>query len=397
MALQVALMRCAAFAFGLLALAGSWWEARAGWAQYLAAKNSRAALTRALEWTPGDARLWRQLGAATLEQDPAAAKPALANAIAFDRYDAESRAALGLLKEADGRTDEAERDLAEAAATSHRVKPKLALASFYFRSGRIDEFWRTAAEAARVQSADLTPAFALASRLDDPPERVASRLGLRADRLAAYVSFLLNQPLEDRVGILALQLPSEERYRNLLGRASERLVASGQTAEAVAVWNRFGARLDASQGRSLTDSGFTFSPRGGFGWRIDGGRGIDLRAAPPAGLRIDFSGHQAAAAALVEQYVPVLPGRRYTLVTRYRTDGLASPTGLRWVVLGLHDSAGAGSRALEPAPDGSSEFEFVTGLNTDLLRLVLNYQREAGAARLDGRLTLLSVELKLIT
>jgi len=387
-----------ASACAVLALAGCWRECRAAAAQYLASRPAGGRLTRAIGWTPGDARLWREAAALAIREHLADAARDLSAAISLDPYDAESTAALGLLLESGNRPGEAERYLLKAAGISNRVKPRLALASFYYRARRPEQFWRAAAAAAKVKAADLTPVFELAARMEPSPGRTATLLDLGSGpALAGYLAFLLRQPSENRVSALALQLEPASGFHDLLLAACDRLIQAGRTAEAIAVWNRRSGKtiLDPGRGLSLTDGGFELQESGGFNWKVSRSEGTGVTPISPSGLRIEFSGHQAERLTLVEQLVPVLAGRRYRLVFHYRTSGLSGATGLRWVALAPRASYGVGSQPIEPVGEGASQFDFQTGAGTDLLRLALSCQRDAGMTRIEGTLTLLSAELRL--
>jgi hypothetical protein len=293
---------------------------------------------------------------------------------------------------------EAERYLLKAARISHRLKPRLALASFYYRAQRSEPFWQAAAAAAAVKAADLTPVFQLAARMEPSPSRTATLLDLGSGpALAKYLAFLLYRPSESRVSALALQLYPVSEFHELLLAACDRLIQAGRTAEAIAVWNRLSGKtvLDPGLGLSLTDGGFELRESGGFNWIISRSDGAGVAPISPSGLRIEFSGHQAERLTLLEQFTPVMPGRRYRLVFHYRTSGLSGATGLRWVALAPGAPDGVSSQPIEPVDEGISHFDFQTGAETDLLWLALTWQREAGMTRIEGKLTLLRAELRL--
>ncbi|MGB7759816.1 MAG: hypothetical protein WBL61_08310, partial [Bryobacteraceae bacterium] len=361
-------------------------------------KPAGGGLTRAIGWTPGDARLWREAGALAIGEHPAEAAEDLSAAISLDPYDAESTAALGLLLESANRPGEAERFLLKATRISNQLLPRLAVASFYYRTQRPEQFWQAAAAAAQVNAADLTPVFRLAAPMEPSPSRTATLLDLGSgSALAKYLAFLLHQPSESRVSDLAMRLCPANRFHDLLLAACDRLIQAGRTAEAVGVWNRLRGKtvLDPGRSLSLTDGGFELPESGGFDWKVSHSDGIGAVPVSPSGLRIEFSGHQAERLTLLEQLMPVMPGRRYRLVFRYRTSGLGGATGLRWVGLAPGAPDAVSSQPIEPVDEGTSQFDFQTGADTDLLRLALFSQCDAGMTRIEGTLTLLSAELRL--
>ena len=102
----------------MLALPVAWQECRVAWSEHLAVAGGTPALESAIACAPGDGSLWRALGAAQLQAHDPAAASALQEAVYLNPYDAESRAALGLIAESQGHPVEAERDLIAATQMS---------------------------------------------------------------------------------------------------------------------------------------------------------------------------------------------------------------------------------------------------------------------------------------
>ena len=391
--------RAASCVLGLLALIASLREFQLARAQQLVAQQGLAGLRAAAALTPGDARIWRDLGGRALRANRLdIAMPALTMAASLNAYDAESLAALGLVAESQGRMRDAEGYLTRAVRVSARYKPRLALASYYFRSGAPDRFWPAAALASHVPAAEPTAIFQMACSLDDP-DRVRARLCLDEPAAAMqYLRFLLSRTGTAGLAASALALPPGPIYRDLLVSVCDRLIRGSQTTEAIAVWNHMkGAiALDPARGASLTDGSFEQPGSSGFYWQFTPLSGVEMLPAYGSGLRIELSGKQPQRATLLQQFVPLLPNRRYRLVYAYDTSDLKDPTGLRWALSQLSGKEDAASPPVRANIAGSDSFEFVTSSNTDLLRLSLEYAREPGSMRSEGVLTLRYVKLRLL-
>ena len=383
-------------------LPAAWREGRVAWAEHLAATGTIAALRSAAACTPGDGARWRELGAAQLRanepaDDPGAAA-SLERAVSLNSYDAESRAALGLIAESQGRAPEAERDLLAAVRTSRRFRPQLALASFYFRAQDAGRFWPVASTAANIPAADPDPIFQMAVRMESDPQRAAALLRLdEVPKLALFVRFLAQNRCDAGLAPLALHLNPRLSHATLLA-ASNCLVDARRTADAVAVWNRLYPThaLDPVHGKSLTDARLELPERGAFHWKLSGAEGVDLSPIAPRGLRVEFSGRQPETVVLIEQFVPVLENRHYRLTLDYRTADLSGPTGIRWFACAMNETTCVSSQPLPGNPDEPFEFDFPTGPRVELVHLVLLCRRDAGNTRGAGTLTLRAVGLDLL-
>ena len=92
---------------------------------------------------------------------------------------------------------------------SRCFRPKYALAAFYARAGRSDDFWRIAAAAANIDQADVAPIFRLASDAGANPDGIPSLLHLETEHaLAAYLQIALSQNRPKPLAEVALRLPA---------------------------------------------------------------------------------------------------------------------------------------------------------------------------------------------
>ncbi len=119
-----------------------------------------------------------------------------------------------------------------------------------------------------------------------------------------------------------------------------RLIEFGMPADALRAWNRLIGRgllpfepLAPGAGRSLTNGDFGQPPEGhAFDWSLPKVEGVESRWQAGAGLRFEFRGSQPETCDLLGRHLPLLPGRRYRLRWRCRTDGIAPGAGPRWRV-----------------------------------------------------------------
>ena len=323
--------------FACLVLLAAYQEVLNGWSSYLAISPTSQRLEQASRLTPLDSALLRQRGILCLDTNPEAAANLLRMAVAMNPFDAESLIALGLLKESGGRLEEAEAYLAKATSVSRRYKPKWALAFFYARQGPLDKFWNSASSAANTEGADVQSVFTLAHEvLNGDPDKVGSLLKLQSQQsLKSYVEFLLKQESASSLFQIALRLDIAQQSEPLILTVVDRLIAENKPEEAIPLWNKLAAtsgkhQLMPAKGQSLTNGKFRASVNRGFDWLHTENQGVDVYAAAPENLRIEFSGHQSESVTLLSQFVPVLPDRPYRLSYTYSTLGLNGLTGLYW-------------------------------------------------------------------
>jgi hypothetical protein len=150
-----------------------------------------------------------------------------------------------------------------------------------------------------------------------------------------------------------------------------------------------GRILSPASGVSLTNGYFDASEGRGFDWRRRDNPGIDQRAGTSGDLRIDLSGHQPESICLIEQYVPVMPDKRYRFSFSYRMVGMNGVTGLYW-------QAFQATAALNPEPEGLGTLLFRTGSGVRLVRIALMYARIPGNMRFEGVVTLRSARLEML-
>jgi hypothetical protein len=373
-------------------------EFRSGVADHLAEARTPDGLRRALQHTPDDAAKWRRLGIALIRAEAGGAAPALERAVRLFPHDAEALLALGLEAERAGRIDDAGRFYLRAAGCSRRFRPHYALAGFYLRRGDLDRFWPAASQAVNTPAADVAPVIRLASQTGAAVDDLPALLQLRTDDArAAWLAYALAAESLDAAPAVAVKLTPKERYRPLLLHTCERLIQTGRSEGAVAVWNHLpgASPIDLSAGRSLAGGDFAEAGYPGFYWSYTALPGTALRTSSAGGFRISFSGDQPERGELVHKVVPVLGGRRYRLTLPWSTDGLDGPTGLTWTLAPLN-GAPIATLPLDPGDTGVATAEFATPPSCTLLRLMLGCARLTGRVRIAGTVHVQGAKLELL-
>jgi hypothetical protein len=380
---------------------GAYWTLRLAYADRLFHTGVSAAVAGARELAPGNATYF------TAAEDYSE-RPVLEAAVALDPYYARGWIELGLGAELAGDTARAEHLLLEAARVDKTYEPRWTLANFYFRRGDRQGLWRWAKQSLGIAYQDQTPLFRLCWRMtSDPAEILSGAVPAQPRILAQYLSFLIQREdldAAEAVGdLLAPQAGEAETPVLLL--YCERLLQKGQDRPSLRFWNTLCLRhqidrqpLQPGCGVSLTNGDFSALPlQVAFDWRLQHAEGIafSVPAGPPGGLRASFSGRQPEAGRVLEQVLPLLPARRYRLRFRYRTEGIAAGSGLRWEVARLSGGGecSASSADLSGEDWKQEEFDFTTPPDKGLARLALSYRRASGTTRIEGSVWLRTVSL----
>jgi hypothetical protein len=115
-------------------------------------------------------------------------------------------------------------------------------------------------------------------------------------------------------------------------------------------------------------------------------------------MNFDLNGDEAENLSLVGQSVPLLPGRRYRLKTRYVTTDITGKPGFHWSLMNVaayeHSVVLEDLRAHEQ--EGEEVSEFVTPGDMTLARLELRYNRHAGTTRPKGAFRVTGINLELL-
>lgn len=388
-------------------LAASAWSIRAGWADSQMRRETVSGTERAIALEPENAEYQARLAWLTADEGHAITKAALRRAVALNPWDARSWIDLGLQAAAEGDDTAAERYLLRAADQDHQFLPRWTLANFYFRRNEEARFWFWMKQAATMASGDPQPMFRLCGRVEENG-RLIERLDIRSpDLRAGYLIYLLGQQRVDLLGSAVEAVADHNRAEDvpLLLAAAERFLDAGRAEEAARVWNRLADsrrvafRTPAGHGEQLVaNADFAHPPASrGFDWRLISIDGVSIaQEEESGGLRVTFSGHEPEECEPVEQLVPVQGQTRYELRCAYRTQGIASGSGLGWVVIDTQKGGavlGEG-RSLAAETDAQERLAFETPPECHLVRLALRYRRAAGTTRAEGFVILRNLGLK---
>ena len=382
------------------------WNMRFAVADLLGRRNQPESTRLAMRWMPVNGAYPAQLADEIYALDPASAKSLLRRAVELNRYDAASWIQLGLLSEAGNDLPGAEEALLQAASVDATFLPGWSLANFYFRRENTARFWYWAQKAAQMDPDDATPLFRLAWYVSPNAQEIASRLAIKKPLIAVQlVNFLMAQGDAKAVTEAASHLlatNSEDNTQTVLG-VCDWLIANKRPDLALPLWNGLAARhqtaftpVTADSTDGVTNGGFGKSPLSrGFDWHLKTVEGVSsfLNVSPNV-LGFEFSGDEPDGFLLMDQVAPVEARKKYALVVRYGTTGIAPGSGLEWSVTdersgtvlartgSLSADAGGETYACFAAPDGSG-----------FAHLSLVYQRQPGTVRIEGKLALKEVKL----
>ena len=377
-------------------------------------QGSRESLERAVAWAPSNRIGWFKLAALEAREsgEPAAGLEHLQRAAELGGSDATSRIDLSLALEAAGNVGEAETTLLAAAEVDPGFLPRWALANFYLRQGREDEYWKWTGEAVQANPRLLSTAMNLSWRAFDDGDLILEKgVPDTAEVNRAYFTYLIDT---NRLGSLLTIWPRLEADLKVFDVPNvalylDQLLLADQVDKAVEVWNALCTRgyvpfqaLSLDQGPYLTNGDFSSRINGlGFDWKVPNAEGVtrvQTETGPgQAAIEIRLSGAQPEYTQLLMQMTPIQPGHRYVLIYEYATQQLPAETGIGWIVRdGRTEQIIAEPASLENAEDFwyETSFGFDAPDDVGLLRLELKYQRVPGTTRQRGRFVMRNLRLE---
>jgi hypothetical protein len=313
-------------------------------------------------------------------------------------------------QEQDGDVAGAERSLLRANQVSRYYVPRWSLAAFYYRQQNRPKFEEWARAALSVGYGAPDSLF-----------RMAQRLGLSADdilraivpddpeKIEAFLRLALSDADPDAARLAALRLLAVGAQQTLPAvlDVSDALFRAARISDAADLWNRAvhanwlaAGLIDPDAGKA-TASDQPGKPGVGrsFDWRHPAVEGVAPSTSDADGaLRLEFSGKEPESCELLSQYVALRPGGRYEASIRYRLDGIAPGAGLRLAVEPLAGGPPALDDLLTAAGEDIQEqtFPFTAPSQPVPAKLALRYARSSGTTRIEGRLSVQSIKLRLL-
>jgi hypothetical protein len=301
--------------------------------------------------------------------------------------------------EVEQKYDESERLLLEACRVDRGFDPRWALMNYYFRRGKLPEFWKSAQEALAMSYGDLDPIFRLCLDSNPDPSFTAGMLPPRRVVLLSFFGYLVRHKEMESISPIAAQLASSSETDDvplLLSYCDKQMGHDNQSS--LTVWNSLCERhlvgfsaLAPDRGDIVTNPDLVAaSLQQGFDWRYSSTPEIGATPLDTGqGISFEISGFQPDSVALLEQEVPLTPGRQYILNFEYRLIGDLPDSGLQWVIRrpgageAADDSTIAASPALSVSDWNTGHMRFSSG-QSDAGRLILQYRRSPGTLRWKG-------------
>jgi len=301
--------------------------------------------------------------------------------------------------EVEQKYEESERFLMEAYRVDRGFDPRWALMNYYFRRGRLPEFWKSATEALGMSYGDLDPIFRLCLNVNSDASFTARILPPRRIVQLSFLSYLVRYNLMESTSALAAGLATgaePEDVPLLLDYCSRQMGHDNQAS--LTVWNSLCRRHLVGFSELAPDSGNIVtnpdlgaaSLRQGFDWKYGNSPEIGARPIDTGqGISFEISGYQPDSVAILEQEIPLTPGRQYILNYEYRLIGERPDSGLQWVIRRAgtgdtgSDSQVVVSSVLSGADWNTGHLAFSAG-QLDAARLILQYRRSPGTVRWKG-------------
>jgi hypothetical protein len=383
-------------------LVGVGWNLRLAMADLAARRNSPDGTRLAMRMMPVNGAYAAQLADELYASDPVRAESLLQEAVRLNRFDAASWIQLGLLWESGNDLAQAEESLLRAARVDSTFLPSWSLANFYFRHEQADRFWNWAQRAAQMAPDDASPLFRLAWYASPNAAEIENRLRLTRPAVEAqFVNFLMSQgdpPAVSQAAAHLLEAGVGDSTEALLG-ACDWLLGQKRPDLALGLWNGLAGRISypALGGEALvTNSSFGRAPTShGFDWHVMTVDGVSSYLnVDPSAMGFEFSGEEPDVFTLMTQTVPVQAGKGYALAVDYRSSGIAPGNGLSWVVSDERTATVLARTASLSSEQGDRAYACFTAPDrTAFIRLSLDYQRQPGTIRVEGKLGLREVKL----
>ena len=253
---------------------------------------------------------------------------------------------------------------------------------------------------------DASPLFRLAWYVSPDGAELERRLQLQRPAIEAQlVNFLIARGDAPAVTAASLHLLRTTNHGNIesLLEACDWLIAGKHTDMALTIWNGLAARgelpyppLSAPSLDLVTNGKFEQQPQAhGFDWRVPAVEGVSsFLNADPRELGFELSGKEPDSFWLMREAVPVAPSRNYALSVEFVTTSIAPDSGIVWSVTdGQSGAELARTGSLSAEQGGKVRVCFTAPRGTAFVNLSLNYQRQPGTVRPEGKVALKQVRL----
>jgi len=318
--------------------------------------------------------------------------PARHAAVSLDPSNATRHDRVALTAELAGDHPLAEKEYLAAARLSRLYEPRFLLAQYYFRRQNADDFDKWSRAAFETAYGDVTALLDLCWHLHPDSDTLLRQAPPDRARIAVqFALFLAHHDKAQAAKSLAVRLAANASSEDLppLLEYCNLSLYDGVSDAPVAVWNELSTRklipyprLAPERGESLTNDSLSQPALGNaFDWRMEKVPWMYYHSLP-RGIEFTFTGRQPESVIIASQYVPVLPGARYTLSIAE----LSGPD-LDWIVYGTTGKP----LPLERRQDHSVVFQSPA----EVVRIGLIYQRPPGVPRLEGPIRLAAVNMEL--
>jgi tetratricopeptide (TPR) repeat protein len=299
------------------------------------------------------------------EQQGSSPIASLRRAVALSPREAAYHSQLGLVLEAQGDLEQAERELVLGTQLSRKYEPRWDLLNFYFRRARWDRFWPVATDALPVSWGDRTSVFELALHAQGGQARLQAALPLKREVRFNYAVFLISRgdmaSAAPFISELAASAMPEEKPDFLYW--IDLLLEKRMVRDALATWRALGETGDPFPWRPGKVPGVTIHPMEGDAWQIL------------------FDGNEPEHCVVLESVKAVDAGLSYQLAASLE-EKLSPAGGLLWRIETLESSP----RVLDQS--------FTTATGVEAVRIRLEYQRPQGSVRAEGEVRIHSVQLQ---
>src|SRR5579872_4508118 len=287
----------------ILLAAAAWMSFSSARADFEFRRGTPESVARAVALAPGNTE-YLEFRALQLDYEGADSTTLLERAAELNPMSSTPRIRLGLAAEVRGDSSASEKWLLDAARVDRQFEPRWTLASYYFRRGRADDFWKWMREALEISYGDRRPAFDLCWRMSDDAAAILRRaIPDRREVLASYIDYLLETKRVDALEEPALKLASarDPGDLNVLLASCDALIAARRAGAAWELWRAMGFGEVSFEAPRLGR---------GFDWQPVESPGVThLHIDQPRSMhRVTLSGNQPESCELLRRALRLDPG-----------------------------------------------------------------------------------------